>query len=58
MTCCASVRLGLGEHVRRCSGMSEHYVVTLTESERAALEQQLTAGRGPARELSHAWILL
>jgi hypothetical protein len=38
--------------------MSKRYLVTLTEGERAALSQKVTAGRGPARELSHARILL
>jgi transposase len=34
------------------------YRVTLTEDERAALGQRVSAGRGPARELTHARILL
>jgi hypothetical protein len=38
--------------------MSKRYVVTLTEGERAALRQQLAAGRGPARHLTRARILL
>ena len=38
--------------------MSKRYLVTLTESERAALRQRLTAGRGRAHELVHAQILL
>jgi transposase len=38
--------------------MSKRYLVTLTESERAALGQRVAAGCGPARELTHARILL
>ena len=41
-----------------CSGMSKRYLVTLTESERAALNQRVAAGRGSARQLTHARILL
>src|SRR5438874_7581122 len=44
--------------VRACSGMSKRYLVTLTESERAALNQRVAAGRGSARQLTHARILL
>src|SRR5918992_4282025 len=42
---------------RPCSGMKK-YRVTLTEDERAALGQRVATGRGPARELTHARILL
>jgi hypothetical protein len=38
--------------------MSKHYLVTLTGDERAALGQRVSAGHGPARELTHARILL
>ena len=38
--------------------MSKRYLVTLTEGERAALGQRVATGRGPARELTHARILL
>jgi transposase len=38
--------------------MSKKYLVTLTESERAALGQRVSAGRDRARDLSHARILL
>ena len=38
--------------------MSKKYLVTLTETERAGLGQRVSAGRGPARELIHARILL
>jgi hypothetical protein len=38
--------------------MSKRYLVTLTEDDRAALGQRVSAGRGPARELGHARILL
>lgn len=38
--------------------MNKTYLVTLTASERAALSQQLTAGRSPARELAYSRILL
>jgi hypothetical protein len=38
--------------------MRKRYLVTLTESERAALGRRVAAGRGPARELTHARILL
>jgi len=38
--------------------MSKRYLVTLTEDERAALGQRVATGRGPARELTHARILL
>jgi transposase len=34
------------------------YLVTLTEDERAALGQRVRSGRGPARELTRARILL
>ena len=44
--------------VPACSGMSKRYLVTLTESERAALNQRVAAGRGSARQLTHARILL
>ena len=36
----------------------KQYRVTLTEDERAALGQRVATGRGPARELTHARILL
>ena len=36
----------------------KRYLVTLTEDERAALGQQVCSGQGPARELTHARILL
>jgi transposase len=36
----------------------KQYCVTLTEDERAALGQRVATGRGPARELTHARILL
>ena len=58
MTRVTPVHPGLGGPVRPCSGMSKRYLVTLTESERAALGQRVAAGRGPARELTHARILL
>ena len=38
--------------------MSKRNVVTLSERERAALGQRVATGRGPARELTHARILL
>lgn len=38
--------------------MNKRHVVRLAEPERAALRQRLTAGRGRARELLHARILL
>jgi hypothetical protein len=38
--------------------MSKRYVATLTELERAALGQRVATGTGPARELTHARILL
>src|SRR5919204_4658001 len=38
--------------------MSKKYLVTLAESERAALGQRLSGGRAPTRELTHARILL
>lgn len=38
--------------------MSKQYLVTLTEDERAALGQRVATGRGPAREHTHARILL
>ena len=38
--------------------MSKRYLVTLTECERAALGQRVSAGEGRARELIHARILL
>ena len=38
--------------------MSKRNVVTLSERERAALGQRVAMGRGPARELTHARILL
>src|SRR5947207_11751869 len=38
--------------------MSKRYLVTLTEDERAALSQRVATGRGSARELTHARILL
>ena len=44
--------------VPACSGMRKRYLVTLTESERAALNQRVAAGRGSARQLTHARILL
>ena len=40
------------------SGMSKQYLITLTEDERAALGQRVRSGRGSARELTHARILL
>ena len=40
------------------SRMSKKYLVTVTESERAALGQRVSAGRDRARDLSHARILL
>ena len=46
------------EAERACSGMSKRYLVTLTEDERAALGQRLAAGSGPARDLTHARVLL
>ena len=36
----------------------KQYRVTLAEDERAALGQRVATGRGPARELTHARILL
>jgi hypothetical protein len=38
--------------------MNKHYLVTLTASDRAGLRQRLAAGTGPARDLTHARILL
>ena len=38
--------------------MSKRYLVTLTERERAVLGQRVSAGTGPARDLTHARILL
>jgi transposase len=38
--------------------MSKRYLVNLTESEWAAIRQRVSAGRGSARALSHARILL
>src|SRR5688500_7410495 len=38
--------------------MSKRYLVRLTEGERAALGQRVTAGTDPARALSHARLLL
>ena len=38
--------------------MSKKYQVTLTESERAALAQRVSVGHDPARDLTHARILL
>src|SRR5215208_5133250 len=41
-----------------CFCMSKKYQVTLTESERAALAQRVSVGHDPARDLTHARILL
>jgi transposase len=38
--------------------MGKRYIVTLTEAERAHLEDLIGAGTGPARKLMHARILL
>jgi transposase len=38
--------------------MSEKYLVTLTDSDRAALRRRISAGSEPARALTHARILL
>ena len=38
--------------------MSKRYPVTLTKDERAALGQRVSSGRGPARELARARIVL
>jgi transposase len=38
--------------------MSKRYVITLTGNERSALGHRLAAGTGPARDLTHARILL
>ncbi|MGE3268698.1 MAG: IS630 family transposase [Chloroflexota bacterium] len=38
--------------------MSKHYLVTLTEDERASLDQRIATGRGAAREQTHSRILL
>ena len=38
--------------------MSKHYLVTLTEHERAVLDQRIVTGRGSAREHTHARILV
>ena len=38
--------------------MNKHYLVTLTDSERASLGRRIAAGRSPARDLIHAHILL
>ena len=38
--------------------MKKKYVVTLTDEERGALRAMITAGKGPARKLTHARILL
>ena len=38
--------------------MSKYYLVTLTANERAALGQRVAKGHGPAREQTHAQILL
>src|SRR5690242_16624232 len=38
--------------------MSKHYLVTLTEDERAALDRRMATGRGSAREHTHARIPL
>ena len=43
---------------RACSRMSKKYQVVLTETERAALERQVSAGAAPARDLTHARTLL
>lgn len=39
-------------------GMQKKYIVTLTEPEREQLKSLIAAGRGPARRLAHARILL
>src|SRR4051812_13624740 len=41
-----------------CLTMSKKYQITLTESERATLVQRVSAGHDPARDLTHARILL
>ena len=38
--------------------MSKHYLVTLTADERETLDKRIAAGRGSAREHTHARILL
>lgn len=38
--------------------MSKHYLVTLTQDDRAALDRRVAMGRGPAREQIHDRILL
>jgi hypothetical protein len=38
--------------------MTKRYMTTLTEDERAGLSQRVATGRGPARELTRARILL
>lgn len=38
--------------------MDKKYIVTLTDSERASLRKLLTSGKGAARRLTHARILL
>ena len=38
--------------------MSKYYLITLTANERAALGQRVAKGHGPAREQTHARILL
>src|SRR3954468_4142959 len=39
-------------------GMAKHYRVTLTRPERQELEQLISRGKGDARKLAHARILL
>ncbi len=38
--------------------MRKQYVVTLTEQERGFLQDLISAGKGPARKLAHARVLL